>query len=470
MLLICTSTRSLGTSVDHLFADFDIDLLNPGRESVCEAKKGTRKTNHMANAATVSEALQALFFSSDIQGRRTANDWLQNYQESPQAWQISVELLTSETCSPEHRLFSAQTLHAKAMRVDEDQLSEEELAGLQSQLVQLTRQYALAANRKIVTQLALTSAILVLRRPSYWHPLGLTSNGQESAQLQPHTIIQLQQQGLDVTAIATLLNALRPSGAVDQAAMNDAALEVLTVIPERCQHKQVRLYTRWREQLLQALCVCLPSTLGVLESMVASAPGATQDVSAMAEEQQIKHYQLLAAVFECLHSWLSIDHCVDDSLMVLFADRLAASPILGLAFQILKKPLVFLEIMRCQLRHILTTFHFGAPVMPLFVHPHAFPPSAQIPSLSLSLSCLTCTSASPTSCTSCTSGLLRYDGQCLKSCSEIQTPVYQVPQDQDDNEHDGSCHDCHPSCGSCNTGSASSCITCPSTSFAEKVG
>jgi proprotein convertase subtilisin/kexin type 5 len=85
-------------------------------------------------------------------------------------------------------------------------------------------------------------------------------------------------------------------------------------------------------------------------------------------------------------------------------------------------------------------------------------------------SCLTCTSASPTSCTSCTSGLLRYDGQCLKSCSEIQTPVYQVPQDQDDNEHDGSCHDCHPSCGSCNTGSASSCTTCPSTSFAEKVG
>ena len=94
------------------------------------------------SAAKVAEALQALFFSHDEVGRRTANDWLQKYQESPQAWATSVELLRSEACSPEHRLFSAQTLHAKAMRVDEEQLSPEDLAAFQTELVQLMRQYA----------------------------------------------------------------------------------------------------------------------------------------------------------------------------------------------------------------------------------------------------------------------------------------------------------------------------------------
>ena len=96
----------------------------------------------MSGAEQVTQALQALFFSRDQVGRRAANDWLQQYQESPEAWPTSVELLKSHSCTPEHRLFSAQTLHAKAMRVEEEQLSPEQLEGFQTELVQLMRQYA----------------------------------------------------------------------------------------------------------------------------------------------------------------------------------------------------------------------------------------------------------------------------------------------------------------------------------------
>lgn len=138
----------------------------------------------------------------------------------------------------------------------------------------------------------------------------------------------------------TLLNALRPVGtsAEEQNALNGATLEVLAVIPERCQHKQCRLYTKWREQLLQALCLCLPSVLKILESMVAASPGMSG--ATLTEQEQIKHHQLLAAVFECLQSWLSIEDCIDSGLTIMFAEQLAASPVLALAFQILRQPLV----------------------------------------------------------------------------------------------------------------------------------
>ena len=94
-----------------------------------------------SDANLVGEALHALFSSQDGAERRKANEWLQEYQASPRAWTTSIELLKS-SCSDEQRFFSAQTLHAKAMRVEEEQLSVEDQTVLQSELVKLMRLYA----------------------------------------------------------------------------------------------------------------------------------------------------------------------------------------------------------------------------------------------------------------------------------------------------------------------------------------
>ena len=62
--------------------------------------------------------------------------------------------------------------------------------------------------------------------------------------------------------------------------------------------------------------------------------------------------------------------------------------------------------------------------------------------------CLTC-AGSATACVSCTPAFTHLPGKCLAKCQEGRYVAA-----------DGQCKPCHPSCSSCNAGTASSCTKC----------
>ncbi|KAG0561064.1 hypothetical protein KC19_9G034400 [Ceratodon purpureus] len=70
--------------------------------------------------ATLLEALQALYHHPDPSIRNAANQWLDEFQHTMEAWQISDSLLHDPSSSLEALYFSAQTIRTKVQRDFED--------------------------------------------------------------------------------------------------------------------------------------------------------------------------------------------------------------------------------------------------------------------------------------------------------------------------------------------------------------
>ena len=125
--------------------------------------------------------MQKLYFEPDPAVKKAANAWLEAYQLSAEAWAVSRALLSDAASSPEHQLFSAQTLHAKLKRGDENsQLSSAEVDALRGELLYLicgaVERSSVAHFAALATQLALALVALLLRSETNWNCEVIPSN------------------------------------------------------------------------------------------------------------------------------------------------------------------------------------------------------------------------------------------------------------------------------------------------------
>ncbi|KAK9468717.1 armadillo-type protein [Lipomyces arxii] len=118
-------------------------------------------TSDDSTLAPILQALSALYTGSNKQTREEAGKFLQEFQKSPEAWQICNSILSSLTLPMESKLFAAQTLRSKVI-YDLHQLSPEEQPQLRSSLLSLLAQYR-SGPRMIITQLCLSLANLALQ-------------------------------------------------------------------------------------------------------------------------------------------------------------------------------------------------------------------------------------------------------------------------------------------------------------------
>jgi transportin-3 len=206
-------------------------------------------------------ALQALYHHPDPSVKQQSNLWLQQWQQSQEAWQGAVAVLQAPEAGLEAQYFAAQTLRTKAQR-DFQELAPSAALALRDSLLALMARFA-RAPAPVRTQLCLAAAALVARLPD-----------------------QAQHADAAVThALASL-----PSAPV-------LGLELLAALAEEAD-RQAGGGGR-RAAVVGALLRRAGGVLGVLGEVVAQAllPGQPQPAEAAAAA---------AAALRCAEAWLAL--------------------------------------------------------------------------------------------------------------------------------------------------------------------
>jgi transportin-3 len=107
------------------------------------------------------EALQALYHHPDPQIRTAANRWLDEFQHTMEAWQVSDSVLHDSSSSLEAFYFCAQTLRTKVQRDFED-LPPSAPLSLRSSLMTLLMKFC-QGPATVRTQLCLAMAALAVQ-------------------------------------------------------------------------------------------------------------------------------------------------------------------------------------------------------------------------------------------------------------------------------------------------------------------
>lgn len=66
-----------------------------------------------ATAQNLLEAIKALYSHPDEKVKKQASEWLEQWQQSVEAWSISDAVLHDRSCSIDAHYFCAQTLRTK---------------------------------------------------------------------------------------------------------------------------------------------------------------------------------------------------------------------------------------------------------------------------------------------------------------------------------------------------------------------
>ncbi|TYJ52165.1 hypothetical protein B9479_007237 [Cryptococcus floricola] len=127
------------------------------------------------SSAPVLTALHTLYHDPDTAHKKSANEWLQEFQHSSDAWQTCHQLLTSPESPLEGRLFSAQTLRAK-ITYDLAQLPREQLPPLRDSLISilspLSQPGAPSGSKAVLLQLCLALSDMALQMPEWDNVVG----------------------------------------------------------------------------------------------------------------------------------------------------------------------------------------------------------------------------------------------------------------------------------------------------------
>ncbi|CAG7850003.1 mRNA transport regulator MTR10 [Serendipita indica DSM 11827] len=115
--------------------------------------------------AKINAALSVFATSTDKQQIAGANEWLQDFQHTIEAWEISSSLLINPDCSDAVKTFAAQTLKTKVV-YDLAQLPAEQHALLRDTLVSALQHYS-AGPRKILIQVCLALSALSIQMPDW---------------------------------------------------------------------------------------------------------------------------------------------------------------------------------------------------------------------------------------------------------------------------------------------------------------
>ncbi|WRT66764.1 uncharacterized protein IL334_003727 [Kwoniella shivajii] len=246
-------------------------------------------SNSSADQATASvvQALQTLYHDPDSASKKRANEWLEEFQHSVEAWQICHTLLTSPEAPLEGRLFSAQTLRAKIL-YDLSQLPREQLPPLRdsllSSLAPLCQPSAPSGSKAVLTQLCLALSDLALQMPEWNNAVGG----------------MIDQFGKDPTTVIILLGFLK-------------------ALPEEAGNPRIPLSNdEVRAMLTSLVSGSAEQVLGVL-AMYIQAAGVTT--------------QIQISVFETLRSWLQAGEVM--------AAQVAQTPLFNASFDALASDQLF---------------------------------------------------------------------------------------------------------------------------------
>lgn len=188
-------------------------------------------------AEQLSSALQALYHGSP-EIKDQANHWLEQWQQSAEAWQVSLDVLAGGA-GMEAQYFCAQTLRTKVQR-DFEELPPSAAVGLRDSLLGLLVRHAKGA-APVRTQLSLAVTALAAHLPaSEWGPGGVLAWLAQRLGGEP--------QDVSLPCMLELLTVLPQEASSYQPALR----------PERRRgmHDEMVAYT---PQALQILSTCLPA-------------------------------------------------------------------------------------------------------------------------------------------------------------------------------------------------------------------
>ncbi|CAO1616063.1 unnamed protein product [Sympodiomycopsis kandeliae] len=215
----------------------------------------------------VMQALESLYKNPDKAAKDEANRWLQDFQQTPEAWQTANSLLLAQDLPIEPRLFAAQTFRSKTT-FDLEQVPQEARQSLKDTLLTALAAYS-AGPRVIQTQLCLTlSALAIQLTDAEWPDVitGMTARF-----------------GNDPASVGVLL-------------------EFLTVLPEEVttNHRIPVDNEHYKDRMRSLLGNNADEILRLL-TMYIQAPGITP--------------QIQNNIFQCLRSWLKAGEIATSSLV-----------------------------------------------------------------------------------------------------------------------------------------------------------
>ncbi|KAL4538826.1 hypothetical protein Ndes2526B_g02895 [Nannochloris sp. 'desiccata'] len=201
----------------------------------------------------LADALAALYDNTEPALREQASRWLEEWQQSPEAWSMAHEVLQQENAGLEAHYICAQTLRTKVQR-DFEELPPNAAISLRDTLVDLLLRYA-KGQAPVRTQLCLAIAALATHLPS--------------------------QQWGEGGVVGWLTKRLSPE-APDSSL--PCMLELLTVLPQEAGGYQPSLRPERRRQVKEEMEAALSQALSVLGDCLAriDARGREQALEAFA--------------------------------------------------------------------------------------------------------------------------------------------------------------------------------------------
>lgn len=188
----------------------------------------------MAGAEQLAAAFSALFHSDDPRVKSEANRWLDQWQQTPEAWSVSDRVLHDPSSSQDLQQFCAQTLKTKVQR-DFEELPPEAVPALRDSLLALLVKSAASRAAAVRTQLALALAALAAHSPA--------ASWGEGGALQWLAERLAGQQGDAAPSVM---------------------LEMLTVLPQEADSRKVACRPERRGEFAEELRAYLPHALEVL--------------------------------------------------------------------------------------------------------------------------------------------------------------------------------------------------------------
>lgn len=236
----------------------------------------------------VMQALNTLYTDPNNQAKAAANTWLQNFQQTSEAWQTANSLLLASELPIEPRLFAAQTFRTKII-FDLEQVPPPQRIALRDTLLTALSAYA-SGPRVIQTQLSLALAGLALQLDESQWPTVVPG--------------MIERFGASAETVPVLL-------------------EFLTVLPEEVitNHRIPVDNDFYNTRCHFLLSAAAPEILKLL-SMYVQASGLTS--------------QIQTGIFQCLRSWLksgevSAGQMADTPLFDLSFDALASDELFDVA-------------------------------------------------------------------------------------------------------------------------------------------
>ncbi|KAF9076184.1 armadillo-type protein [Rhodocollybia butyracea] len=237
----------------------------------------------MADIPALLAALDVFAQAPDKTSLDKANNWLQEFQHSPEAWTTCNVLLLSQDAPPAAKVFAAQTFRAK-VTYDLAQVAPANLPALRDTLLTALEAYS-SGPRNIIVQLSLALAGLAMQFPAW-------DNAVDT---------MISKFGSNPSTVPTLL-------------------QFLTLLPEEMHTNNKIPLTDddWSDRMSVLLANNVKKVLDLLTVYI-QASGVTTDIQNQ--------------VFACLSSWII-------SGQVNLAD-MTTSPLLGFAFEALSSEQLF---------------------------------------------------------------------------------------------------------------------------------